>query len=260
MQDINKILVLGDGMQDIYHIGISSRWSAEVDIPIVKITQTLVELGGAENVVQNLLALGIDVINETSYGPHKNRLILDGVQIARWDENDFCEPTMFGGRLDHPDGIIISDYSKGSITSDIIELLSQNYAGPFFIDTKRNPADFSQLPGESYFFPNESEFLAYSREYNELPHVIHKRGPLGMRYLSYGEVISEVSALCKNPVSVCGAGDSVIASFSTRLLECGNPACALAYANAAAAVVVSKPYTATASPAEIEEYLKLYEY
>lgn len=259
MQNTNKILVLGDAMEDIYHIGTSHRRSAEADVPIVTIESTKYMPGGAMNVKANLEELGIQVIDSTNFGPKKHRLILNDIQIARWDEDDYCTSGLHISEEPYS-GVIISDYAKGSITPAVIQYISTHPHGPFFIDTKRNPADFSQLPGESYFFPNESEFLAYSREYNDLPHVIHKRGPLGMRYLSYGKVISEVSALCKNPVSVCGAGDSVIASFSTRLLECGNPACALAYANAAAAVVVSKPYTATASPAEIEEYLKLYEY
>lgn len=255
-----KVLVIGDAMEDIYHIGHSTRRSAEVDIPIVDIDTELRFPGGAMNVIANLQELGVEVHDSTNFGPKKHRLILDETQIARWDEDDQCKSTLWGVYNLKVDAALISDYGKGSITSGVIDALPRNFNGPFFIDTKQNPTAFAGLPGQAYFFPNSVEFLQYQKEYLQLDNVIYKHGATGMTLLQNGNVISTLPALCKHPVSVCGAGDSTLAGFVKRYLETKDPVLALAYANAAAAVVVGKPYTVTATELEIAEYLYIYDF
>src|ERR1700754_531327 len=55
------ILVIGDLMIDHYIIGSASRLSPEAPVPIVNVKNESVTLGGAGNVVQNLVALGARV-------------------------------------------------------------------------------------------------------------------------------------------------------------------------------------------------------
>src|SRR5882757_6567158 len=55
------ILVIGDLMIDHYITGSASRLSPEAPVPIVNVKNESVTLGGAGNVVQNLVALGAKV-------------------------------------------------------------------------------------------------------------------------------------------------------------------------------------------------------
>lgn len=258
MQNI-KVLVVGDAMEDIYHIGTSTRMSAEAPVPIVLISDTISFPGGASNVTRNLRELGVDTNGCYGLEAKKHRLMNGDTQIARWDENDISTPIKYWDDGLTYDAIVISDYGKGSITPTLIKGLS-NYDCPFFIDTKQNPTAFAGLPGESFFFPNSVEFLQYQKEYLQLDNVIYKHGATGMTLLQNGNVVSTLPALCKYPVSVCGAGDSVLSAFTKRYLETKDPVLALAYANAAAAVVVGKPFTSVATELEIAEYLYIYEY
>lgn len=53
-----KVLVVGDVMLDTYLWGTSSRMSPEAPVPVIDIINTEHRLGGAANVVLNLMALG----------------------------------------------------------------------------------------------------------------------------------------------------------------------------------------------------------
>src|SRR5471030_3255923 len=56
-----SILVIGDLMIDHYIWGSASRLSPEAPVPIVNVKSESTTLGGAANVVQNLVALGAKV-------------------------------------------------------------------------------------------------------------------------------------------------------------------------------------------------------
>ncbi|RYZ93745.1 MAG: bifunctional heptose 7-phosphate kinase/heptose 1-phosphate adenyltransferase, partial [Sphingobacteriaceae bacterium] len=57
-----NILVIGDLMIDHYIIGSATRLSPEAPVPIVNLKNETNTLGGAGNVVQNLVALGSNVM------------------------------------------------------------------------------------------------------------------------------------------------------------------------------------------------------
>lgn len=245
-----RILVIGEAMQDLYHIGEATRLSPEAPVPVVKIQETLLMPGGAANVVANLEALGASVSAIYAYRqPQKNRLMVGNTQLARWDTSDSCEPLVLpmaisGGIFD---ALVISDYGKGAFldrTNIYRQLL--DFQGPVFIDTKQNPLAFCGLR-QATFFPNRKEYDAYTAEYNRTDYVL-KDGAEGMRYQGNWE-----PARAAHVVSVSGAGDTVIAAFAYAKLRWPkqSPASWLAFASYAAAVVVSKPYTATASVREI---------
>lgn len=246
-----RVLVLGDGMLDIWHIGTSFRQSAEAPIPIVKIIDTRQEPGGAGNVLMNLLTLGCDALRGYGDGPVKHRLVLEGRQIARWDEHDYCTPALCDFEPSAIDAVVVSDYGKGGLDMELLPF----FQVPIFIDSKRNPRDFSGLKQELFFFPNEYEYCTYPESYRALEHqqgrhVIHKRGALGLRY---GKHV--FAARCAKPASVCGAGDTVIAAFARSYLQSPEILKSMEYANAAAAVVVAKPYTSTVTHAEVLDML-----
>lgn len=259
------ILLVGDAMLDVYFIGESVRISPEAPVPVVKVREVLSFEGGAGNVRANLLALGAKVktnhwpVGPTITCPVKNRLIADGQQVARWDLRDICEPVeSVWTSKDQPfDAVVISDYGKGSITPKTISLLA-DLDLPTFVDTKRSPREFEEIPTRT-FFPNLKEYQEHLRDYALQPEVVLKRGAEGMEYHQHGKVQYRTSSLARKVVSVTGAGDTVVASFAYQYCKTGCQVSAFYFSNAAAAVVVGKPHTAVATENEVLQVLKEHE-
>ena len=249
------IAVFGDHFLDSYLLGTSERISPEAPVPVVRIDEKFTLPGGASNVVVNLEALGakvVDPLKSDGYRPVKNRLYVGSHQLARWDEHDEAieypvEVVKFAGG--NVDGIIISDYGKGSITYAVIEAIAA-LNKPTYIDTKRSPRDFDIVMNPT-FFPNQKEYDTHMHDYRVQPRVVVKRGADGIQFHQFGKVAYDYAAQARKVVSVCGAGDTVLAAFAyADLLDFPSP---LLFANMAAAVVVEKPWTAAASLKEIQE-------
>lgn len=254
-----RIAVLGDVMEDRYYLGDTTRLSPEVPVPIVNITDVLVSPGGAANVVENLESLGAEVLGKGVWflkRPIKSRLMVGDYQLARWDMGDKTEPISTTdiaalGRQSL-DAVIISDYGKGSITYEVIEAIA-DLKLPTYIDSKRSPRDFDVI-ANPVFFPNLKEYREHLRDYDCQPQVIVKRSEEGIQQLHYGRIIADLPSWATKVVSVCGAGDTVIAAYVYAVYTDQHP---LEFANAAASVVVGKPYTATATPHEVAAVLRM---
>ena len=242
---MSRVAVFGDAMLDVYHTGVAKRLSAEVPIPIVEQVFPIVYPGGAANVIANLQALGVEVINCTTDGPVKNRLMVAGHQIARWDVNDKC-PAWEGEMPHDVDGIVISDYNKGSVPRNVQWARDIS----IFVDTKLPP---SLYPSWATFFPNRLEYSQFEDAYNQLSAVILKEGHNGITLVSQGAATYHSPARAKFINSVNGAGDTVLAAYVARCLSGGSPKVTdwIEYANTAAAIVVEKPMTATVTADEI---------
>ena len=250
-------------MIDRYFIGTSTRTSAEVEgLPIVKVEQVMEFGGGAQNVAANLSALGANVILVASEPfPIKNRVECGGVQIARFDQDDQCQPTNLEdvqGLVSKIrfDGIVVSDYGKGAITKPLrLALLKEAVTNsiPVFVNTKGNPndwIDYEWVP-EVVFVCNGIEFEQWSDAYRRASQVIVTKGGDGVVRLSKNTETGSYRALTppSQVVSVNGAGDTFLSAYTySSLTDYPQP---LWFANAASAVVVRKPYTATASQTEI---------
>lgn len=261
-----KIAVLGERFIDRYFVGTSTRTSPEVPtLPVVKIDEQFDLPGGAGNVSANLKALGVTVVSYYQPGPFpiKNRLISGGVQVARWDQDDSCagitKQQAFYLKQDlargDVDGLIISDYGKGMF-SDLSVLKGVIPSGlAVYIDTKQNPETFLPLTTDIHFFPNIIERLQWEHQYTTIETtyralVIQKKGKDGIYFqgTTYPSLTKEIN-------SVSGAGDTVVAAFAVKDLSMYPEAMTIQFAQAAAAVVCEKPYTATASFGEISARL-----
>lgn len=267
MNNPPKILIVGDAMLDQYYFATTNRISPEAPIPVFNITELGHAGGGANNVRENLIALGADVriVGGTTIDgaiPVKNRLMVGDVQVARWDQFDRVESIPLED-LDRailhwtPDAIVVSDYGKGSISDEVIKWLSE-FCGPIFIDTKRHPGDFcysTEQEKRLTYFPNQSEYEHWLQGYkNRAGTIIYKRGASGIQEIRKGCVLAEFPAYARNVVSVCGAGDVVIANYAYAT-ALGRPD-ALFRSSIAAAIAVEKPFTATVTNEEIDERIK----
>jgi bifunctional ADP-heptose synthase (sugar kinase/adenylyltransferase) len=242
-----RIAVVGDAFVDHYIIGKVRGMSAEAPIPIIDVISQTNLPGGAGNVTVNIAALGGDVFYvekvEQNY-PRKNRLVTqEGQQLARWDEDDYCSPY---SKIDliplmDADAVIVSDYGKGSIGEEVIQLLRDvATAMPVFVDTKGDPSPW--IGADVTMFPNMEEYKRYESKYEWFPQVVLKRGGEGLAFLQFGSVVYQLPASPVEVKSVNGAGDTVIASFALAALEgLTLPEC-MAFANTCAGKVVSQSF------------------
>ncbi|MFH1282951.1 MAG: D-glycero-beta-D-manno-heptose-7-phosphate kinase [bacterium] len=157
-----KVLVLGDIMVDRFIWGKVSRISPEAPVPVVKVEKETLHLGGAGNVVNNLVALGsscsiVGVIGKDLYGRflkenlksrgvkpqtlyedsgsttiQKTRIIAGSQQLVRvdWEKTRGSSKKLINNIIDKfkseihsVDAVIISDYGKGVINKDVLSVI-----------------------------------------------------------------------------------------------------------------------------------------
>jgi len=254
-----RILVIGEKFIDRYWVGTATRISPEAPIPVVAVKEVIQSAGGAGNVFANLQALGArGMLYGPSHEPIKNRLVANGQQVARWDEEDKIPPVQFMKQEDFEgvEGVILSDYGKGAFTIDSIQHIREKMGNiPYvFVDTKGDPSMFAMpYPTDTFFFPNMKEWTAHKNSYNRRTGVIRTESENGMTHISCGDARWHTKARAVDVVSVCGAGDTAIAAFAYQYCKEPNIRKAMEFASKACAVVCGKPYTAVASHEEINQ-------
>jgi len=189
-----NILVIGDLMIDHYLFGKVERISPEAPVQVVEIEKEKMLLGGAGNVINNLLALGAKVcvasvigddengewiknrllskaidLNNLVYqkGRHtskKTRVISSNQQIVRFDKESKddiskeSEEKLLSSMSQEYDLILLSDYAKGVLTNSLTKKIIA-YANikniPVFIDPKGS--DYSKYLGATLITPNKKE-------------------------------------------------------------------------------------------------------
>lgn len=226
-----KILCLGDTCIDEYYYGTCDRLSPEAPVPVLKITKLIAKGGMVANVVDNLTAFDCEVTciagNNTSV---KKRYIDDRSKqhIVRVDDDILSDCISIDHLILYSyDAIVISDYNKGAIEYDTIQLLRKMYNGPIFVDTKK--PDLAKFEG-CYVKINESEFNA---SISSCSTTIVTLGDKGARYKSilYSCSTTEV-------IDVCGAGDTFLAALTVKFLQTLSMPTAIAFANKCSAITV----------------------
>ena len=302
-----RILVLGDVMLDRYWWGAVNRISPEAPVPVVSLQRETLVLGGAANVALNLKGLGVtpvligvigtDVAGEgvvqhslsggfdASYLVRaesrpttvKTRVIAHHQQIVRLDEEMAADvPADIASRLletvrrelDTCDAVLLSDYVKGVLTSDVTAEVIRVSAGrgkPVIVDPKGK--DYAKYRGAYILTPNHKETMeaaslqiadateleaAGRRMVGELDlhAMLVTRGENGMMLVESGQETFELRASARDVYDVTGAGDTVIATLTAAIASgmCLREAATLA--NVAAGIVVEHVGT-TAITAEM---------
>lgn len=154
------ILVIGDLMIDHYIIGGATRLSPEAPVPIVNVKKETYTLGGAGNVVQNLVSLGakvtvagvigddasalqvIDILTEEGVETHtiikdssrpttvKTRVLAGSHQLVRVDR-EVTDPVSLAiedelidklaAYIAQADMVVLSDYNKGLFSPSLTQ-------------------------------------------------------------------------------------------------------------------------------------------
>ena len=176
-----------------------------------------------------------------------------------------------GAHVADTDIVVVSDYAKGLLSSDVLDgirMLAAAAGRDVVVDPRPRHAAF--YAGCDYLTPNWREALALLGEGDADPTpdavrqiggrlrdrfqcgVLLTLGALGMVFFARdGSAPIEAEAEAREVFDVSGAGDTVVAAFALALAGACPPADAVWLANRAAAVVVGKRGTATATPLEL---------
>ena len=301
-----KILIIGDLILDRYIWGKVNRISPEAPVPIVEVTKEDFLLGGASNVANNIVALGghptiAGVVGNDRAGEEmmklleergiqsqgvfwcsrpttvKTRVIAHNQQVVRFDreDKDRIEGKVFRELLNYMqravpihDAVIISDYKKGVISSELIrEVLKNSRPSHIFVSVDPKVGHFHLYKNVSLITPNLSEAsLASGIEIVDEKSLIHAgrdllkklscsavlitKGEQGMSLFEKNKV-AHIPTVTRNVYDVTGAGDTVIAAFTIAYAAGATLEEAAVIANHAAGIVVGKIGTAVATPDEI---------
>lgn len=305
-----KILVVGDLILDKFVRGKVSRISPEAPVPVVEVTDEEYMPGGAGNVVTNILKLGAQVyiggvvgkdilgsqlkgilkdmgaeisgVNDDLTRPTslKTRIIAEHQQVVRADLESKSEipedialqiTRWIDSIIDKVNGIVISDYGKGMVTSALIKHLLERAKGkdlPVVVDPQ--VGHFFEYKNVTSITPNvkeTSEALKAAIETDmdldnagkklieELcaESILITQGEKGMSLFLKDGSVRNIPTSAKEVYDVSGAGDTVISVFTLGLTAGLDFFHSAVLSNYAAAVVVGKLGTATAS---IEELIR----
>lgn len=291
-----KILLIGDIMLDKYIYGDVSRISPEAPVPIVKIEQEFCELGGVGNVASNVASLGgeaflISFVGKDAEGKilrelleqkgigcaldeggvtiQKTRVIGKNQQLIRFDKEETDKKTfsenvkiIIREKSEQSEIIIISDYAKGCITADLMELLIP-YREKIIADPK--PSNKNLYKNIFLITPNKKESLEMSGSTtpeeaifklgDELnSNVLITLSEKGMMLLA-DEKIREIPTYAREVFDVMGAGDSAIATIALGLAANASLEESAILANYAAGISVEKKGTYSVGIEELKNRL-----
>ena len=202
MIKLNKkpnILVIGDLMIDHYLWGSCDRISPEAPVQVVNVKKESSVLGGAGNVINNLVALGSGVevisvvgddnvanelknllekigvkannlvVEENRKTSKKSRLMASNQQVLRYDSesvDNICEKSckeileILEKKIKNFDAIILSDYKKGVLTNELTQSIIK-LANKNSIKVLADPKgkDYSKYKGAYTLTPNKKEAM-----------------------------------------------------------------------------------------------------
>ena len=206
----------------------------------------------------------------------KQRIYSDGKQVARLDTEKIIGWQYKAEAEQKPssynfDTIILSDYNKGVLNNlwfEIGNLNADSNEANIIVDPKK--ASFDYYQGANIITPNLNELkkassidikddksLVYACnkliEKNNFDYIVAKKGDKGITIVGKNNFVKHVKAhMVENP-DVTGAGDTVISVLSVVYAKTKDIEFSVKIANAAAAIVVGKPGTATITVEEIEK-------
>lgn len=309
-----KILVIGDMILDKYIRGTVSRISPEAPVPVVLEKESFDTPGGAANVAHNLHGLGakVTIVGRVGDDPEgqvllrqfkkeglstqgifvdkklpticKTRVIAQHQQVVRIDRENietagskevFSKIYNFIGKnISAHEAVIMSDYGKGLITSELVDFvrtkaLAENKI--IIIDPKVE--HFSYYRNVTAITPNLKEAENAIRNikitsksagklkihndklhkdkdidlagtellrYLKLDVLLITLGEQGMRLFEKGKDPVSIKTKAREVYDVSGAGDTVISTFTLSLAAGATKRQAAEIANYAGGIVVGK--------------------
>ncbi|MEA2764950.1 MAG: D-glycero-beta-D-manno-heptose-7-phosphate kinase, partial [Gemmatimonadaceae bacterium] len=205
-----RVAIVGDAMLDVYLRGDVDRISPEAPVPVVRVREKELALGGAANVAQNVFAIGAQCTLVCAVGDDaegqvvkemlremgaasrsivtvqrrtttKTRILARSQQIVRFDEEDDADirgvevERLLAAAIDAinaADALVLEDYNKGVLTPALITPLMQ-HAKSREMPTVVDPKykNFFAYSGATIFKPNRRELESALGAAVDLEHV-----------------------------------------------------------------------------------------
>ncbi len=209
----SSVLVVGDVMLDRYWQGSTERKSPEATVPVVRVSDQSMRIGGAGNVAVNITSLGAQAKLLSVYGMDaagddlfsllkqygvgdacvrsdrvetttKLRILSQHQQLIRLDfethSSAFDSQSVFenyNGLLDQSDLVVLSDYGKGIVT-DAGRFISAASERGIRVLVDPKVRDFMVYQGAHLVTPNKKEFELAAGETNSQGHLEEKAANL----------------------------------------------------------------------------------
>src|SRR2546423_1523231 len=191
-----RVAIIGDAMLDVYLRGDVDRISPEAPVPVVRIRDKELALGGAANVAQNVSAIGaqcdlVCAVGDDAEGQvvkamlrdigsearsvvtigrrttTKTRVLARSQQVVRFDEEEDADITgdevqrLLDAALraiDNADAVVLEDYNKGVLTPFLIApAMEQATSRNIPIVVDPKYRNFFAYKGATIFKPNRRE-------------------------------------------------------------------------------------------------------
>ena len=199
----------------------------------------------------------------------KQRIYSDGKQVARLDTEKIINWQPNAEVQQNYDIIILSDYNKGVLSNLWFDI---NNLENVIVDPKKD--SFNHYRGANIITPNLNELKKASNidikddksivdacnqliKENNFNYIVAKKGDQGMTIIGKDNFVKHIKAYTVENPDVTGAGDTVISALSLVYAQTKDIELSAKIANAAAAIVVGKPGTATLTIDEINNYIEL---
>jgi len=195
---------------------------------------------------------------------YKMRIIANNQHVVRadWNSSSLNQETedfiynSIDKLINNVDGVIVSDYLKGVCTEKIIKKIItslNNNNKPIFVDPKGS--NWDKYSGATFITPNieeissviggilqsDDDFLVAGRNIlkkYQINNCLITRGANGMTFVNK-DVSFHIPAKSKEVYDVSGAGDTVIATLATGIINGRSINEAVELSNLAASIVVS---------------------
>lgn len=254
-----NVLLIGDSCTDEWVYGSCDRLSPEGPIPVIKYSQKQTAPGMAANVNENLKSLGINVNFLTNRETITKTRYIDGrsnQQIMRLDTEPEVKPLreaelrMAAMHLEY-DAVVISDYDKGYIDNNLIDILAPKNPGiKIFVDTKKKklPTQYNNV----VYKINKKEFELLDSDHipkGESMIVTHGANGALWNKKQFPVPITRV-------FDVTGAGDTFLAALVFYYIQLPSMEESINFANRCAAIAVQNPGTYTLTMEDVDGILK----
>jgi rfaE bifunctional protein kinase chain/domain len=195
----HRIAIVGDAMLDVYLRGDVERISPEAPVPVVRVRERKLALGGAANVAQNVAALGAraelvaivgkdvpgrmlrDMLEGIDADPRaliegarptttKTRVLGRAQQVVRFDEEDDSDASgpevdaliaAITRAVDDAHAVVLEDYNKGVLIPRVIEhAIARARGRKIPVVVDPKFRNFFAYHGATVFKPNRRELEA----------------------------------------------------------------------------------------------------
>ena len=239
---MSRVLVIGETCVDEFVYGKATRLSPEGPVPVFIESYTIKNGGMADNVSENLKALGceIELVSNTRMIIKKRYVEESFNQLLLRVDIDDTVPSI-GDRISQInfyefDMVVISDYNKGFLSDSDIAKIAFNHPNTI-CDTKKKLGEwcrdlkFIKLNRTEY--GNNKSFI----DINEwiLEKLIITLDKDGCMYLNNTYRTDTVEIM-----DISGAGDTFVAGFTTKYLETKSIGESITFGNKCASQVVQK--------------------